>query len=272
MTPFLAAYFTLLVFVFGACVGSFLNVCIYRIPNEESVVRPRSRCPTCRTMIRWYDNIPLMSWIVLRGKCRACGVAISPRYYLVELLTGLLFLLLWNRYGADPLTPVLMLAVSGLILGTFVDFDHMILPDRVTIGGMIVGVPLSALVPSLHGQATWLGGLIASVGGLCIGFGLLWSVALIGEWVFKKDAMGFGDVKLMGAVGAFFGWKAVLFTVLASSLFGSVVGVALIAFGGKRWQSRIPYGPYIALAAVVWMLGGDGLWDAYVGWLSGSWR
>lgn len=276
MTPFLATYLTLLAFFFGACVGSFLNVCIWRIPREESVVAPRSHCPNCNKMIAWFDNIPLVSYIALKAKCRNCGVGISPRYFLVELLTAVLFLAVWNKYGfraVQPnyeLIPVYWLVVSGLILGTFVDFEHMILPDRVTIGGMILGVALSIVVPSLHGVHHIWPSLKLSLLGLVAGFGSLYLVGEIGRWIFKKDAMGFGDVKLMGAIGAFFGWPAVFFTIMVSSVLGSLVGIYFIVAKKYEWQSRIPYGPYIALACLIWMLGGREMWIGYWAWLSGA--
>jgi leader peptidase (prepilin peptidase)/N-methyltransferase len=276
-------YLASLSFAWGACVGSFLNVCIYRIPLEQSVVTPRSHCPGCGQPIAWYDNIPLVSYIVLRARCRACGIRIIPRYVLVELLTAVLFLLVWFRFGVTPgmvapaqaltcfaLVLIHWLVVSGLVLGTFVDFEHLILPDRVTIGGMIAGVALSALVPALHGGASLWEGLRPSLVGLAVGFGLLWGVALLGRLAFRKEAMGFGDVKLMGAIGAFFGWQAVLFTIMVASLGGSIIGVSLIALRRKELQSRIPFGPYLALAAVLWFLWGAGWWNAYVGWLTGQ--
>ena len=274
----LYAFLTLLAIAWGACIGSFLNVCICRIPEELSVITPASRCPACKTPIRWFQNIPVFSFLFLRGKCAACGVRIPPRYAVVELLTALLFLLAWLKFdsGGGPrpfglvpasdilLVPVFWLVVSGLVLGTFVDFDHMIIPDRVTWGGMICGLLASAAVPALHGETAVLPSLLKSVIGAAAGFGLLWSVAMLGEFVFKKEAMGFGDVKLMGAIGAFFGWRAVLFTVMASSFAGTLVGITLIANRRKELQSRIPYGPYLALAALLWMLWGDAWWDAYL--------
>lgn len=358
MTPFWATYFTLLAVFFGACVGSFLNVCIYRIPLGQSVVAPRSHCPNCKKLIAWYDNIPLFSYLILRAKCRNCGIGITPRYFLVELMTAVLFLMVWNRYGytaAHPqyvLIPIYWLVISGLILGTFVDFEHMILPDRVTIGGMIIGLALSGLAPILQNASSVGQGLLRSAIGLVVGFGSLFAVAEIGKlafgrkritfdqqtdvrfearekegpvlhvgdeeptpwdelfwrasdrwhfecataslgekswtdvtatlnekglkigsetwpveavpqftarivaYTFPREAMGFGDVKLMGAIGAFFGWMAVPFTIMLSSVIGSLVGIVFILMRKYEWQSRIPYGPYIALACLVWMLGG----------------
>lgn len=263
-------YFSVIIFFFGACWGSFLNVCIYRIPMELSVVHPPSHCFACKNRIAWYDNIPIVSWLVLRGRCRKCSARISPRYMLVELLVAILFLLVWYYYRVDPRTPVFWIMICGLVLGTFVDFDHMWIPDRVTWGGILAGLGLSALVPSLHGMETPLRGFLASASGAAIGFGLLWAVAGIGKMIFRKDAMGFGDVKLLGAIGAFLGWQAVLFTVMASSFLGSIIGVSLIVSGNKEWQSRIPFGPYLSLGALVWILWGSAWWQAYVNWVAGA--
>ena len=276
-------YFGGLVFCFGACMGSFLNVCIYRIPREESVISPGSHCPHCNHPIAWYDNIPLVGYLMLRARCRYCGGRISPRYLIVEMLIAVLFVLVWLKLGAADtpvrplalapvfnlwLVPIYWLAVFGLALGTFVDFEHMIIPDRVTLGGIAIGIALSMLVPSLHPpQTTFYGGLGAAFIGALTGSGLLWGVALLGKLIFKKDAMGLGDVKLLGAIGAFFGWVSVLFTVAVSSFFGATVGLSLVWSGKKEMQSRIPYGPYLALAALIWMLWGPTLWHAYVHWL-----
>jgi leader peptidase (prepilin peptidase)/N-methyltransferase len=268
--PLLMAYLTVMAFVGGACIGSFLNVCIHRIPREESIVHPRSRCPACGHPITWRDNIPLVSYFLLKTRCRHCGAAISPRYFVVELLTAFLFLAVWNHYGLDARTPVYLLMVSGLILGTFVDLDHMIIPDRVSLGGMAAGLLCSGLVPDLHGQAdAWLGVRDAAVG-LAAGSGILLLVAWLGRRLLKKDAMGLGDVKLLGAIGAFLGWPGVLFTVMLSSLVGSAAGVGMILGGHREWQSRIPYGPYLALGAVTWVLGGHAWWDRYVQWITGG--
>ncbi len=274
---FLIASFSTL---FGACVGSFLNVCIYRIPRDESVVTPRSHCPHCNTSIPWYLNIPVFSWLCLRGKCATCKGPISFRYTLVELLTALLFLVVFLKW-ADPATlampfllhpgmiPVYWLFLSGLVLGTFVDFEHFIIPDSVTIGGMAAGMILSGLVPSMHGTDLWWLGLLRAGVGLATGFGLLLAVAWIGELIFKKEAMGFGDVKLMGAIGAFLGWQAVLFTLFAASLLGSVCGLLMIACGGVKLRSRIPFGPYLAAGAMVWLFWGPAILAAYINLMRG---
>lgn len=264
LTPAGDIYFLVVSFIFGACWGSFLNVCIYRIPREESVIHPGSHCPHCNTPIKACHNIPIVTWLMLRGKCRYCGAPIRPRYILVEALTGFLFAWVYYLYGFSFLTLCYWLVTFGLLLGTFIDFEYMIIPDRVSWGGMILGLFLSPLVPELHGAQTALEGFKSSALGAAVGFGLLYGVMVFGTWIFKKDAMGFGDVKLMGAIGAFMGWEAVLFTLMVSSLIGSVVGISLIIKFGREWQSRIPYGPYIAMAAMIWLLGGYTWWAAYL--------
>jgi leader peptidase (prepilin peptidase)/N-methyltransferase len=263
--------------VLGACIGSFLNVCIWRIPRDESVVTPRSHCPACNRLIPWYLNIPVISWVMLRGRCRWCREPISARYIGVELLTAALFCVVFLQYafetpllGMVPLTdaaliPIYWIFLAALVCGTFVDFDHMILPDSVTIGGMIAGPIFSTLVPEMHhGQTVWYQGLLASGIGEIAGFGLLFLVAVLGEKVFKKEAMGFGDVKLMGAVGAFLGWQAVLFVLIAGSLVGSVVGVTLILLKKTELQGRIPFGPYLSLGALIWVFWGQRILDGYI--------
>lgn len=267
---------------FGACIGSFLNVCIYRIPREESVIHPRSHCPQCQGQIPWFLNIPVLSYLLLRGRCRDCGHPIAFRYPLVESLTALLFVLIWLQalpfeaarpLGLRPLesfalVPVFWLFAGGLMLGTFVDFDHMIIPDRVTLGGIVAGLALSAALPVMHSATVWHQGLLRAAIGMATGWGILWGVGVLGRLIFRKEAMGFGDVKLMGAIGAFLGWRAVLFTLVASSLLGSIAGVALMVGKQRQLQSRIPFGPYLALAALIWHFWGIRLWDAYFALLS----
>jgi leader peptidase (prepilin peptidase) / N-methyltransferase len=262
------AYWTFSAFVFfaGLCVGSFLNVCIWRIPRDESIVWPGSHCPACNHAIAPWDNVPLLSWLVLNGRCRHCKAPISPRYFLVELLVGALFAALWIVHGWSPLAPVYALFAAALVLATFIDFDHLILPDRVTIGGMLLGPLLSLALPSLHGQTERLSALLHSLGGLALGYGLLWSVAAVARLALKREAMGMGDLKLFGAIGACLGWQAVLFCIFVSSLSGTLLGAALVAARKKSLQSRIPYGPHIALAAILWMLCGPACVDAYLAW------
>lgn len=301
---FIDWYFTGVSFLFGACWGSFLNVCIYRIPAELSVVKPRSRCPKCMTNLAWKDNIPIVGWIFLRGKCRYCKESISARYPSIELLAAVLFAWIYLTYpifGVDGSFDFRAVAYGlltfGLLLGSFVDIDELWIPDRVSIGGMIVGPILSFLIPAMHGahdgmlfksicslidpvldfvlkfmpsMESNLLALIQSLLGLCIGFGSLWLVGKIGTFLLKKDAMGFGDVKLMGTLGAFLGWQSIIFIVFVSSLLGTVIGVTLIAIGNKDLQSKIPFGPYIALAGIIWFLGGNALWETYVSWIQGA--
>ena len=267
---FIDWYFTAIVFMFGACWGSFLNVCIYRIPAELSVVKPRSRCPNCKTNLSWRDNIPIFGWIFLGGKCRYCKEPISFRYPFVEVLTAILFTLIWLRFPYDLVLMPYALLTFGLLLGAFVDIDEMWIPDRCTIGGMIVGPIFSFLIPSMHGVEGHMAGLLQSLFGMAFGFGLFWGIAIFGRLMLKKDAMGFGDVKLMGALGAFLGLESIIFITFVSSLFGAVIGIALIAIGKRDAQGKIPFGPYISLAAILWMLAGSDWWRIYVSWMTGA--
>ena len=208
--------------------------------------------------------------LVLNARCRHCGTHISARYFIVELLTAVLFSLVWLKYGLSLLTPVYGLLVFGLILGSFIDCDHLIIPDRVTFGAWIAGLLFSPLLPELHGQLTAWAGFQAAVIGLAVGGGLLLAVSVIGRLIFRKDAMGLGDVKLLGGLGALLGWQAVLFIIVAASFFGSFVGIYLIIKRGRRWRSRIPFGPYLAGAAMLWILGGKELTLIYLRWLAGG--
>lgn len=274
-------------FAIGACIASFLNVCIWRLPRNESVVKPASHCPNCNAPIRWYQNIPVLSYLALGGKCANCRKPISMRYAVVELTGGVLFLTAYLQWampaafgdlpvaGLHPLlsfwcVPVYWLVFAGLILGSFIDLEHFYLPDRVTIGGMILGVPASVLVPELQLERTPLDALVWSAAGLAFGFFFLWGMGWMFSKLFKKDALGFGDVKLMGAVGAFFGPTAVLFVLIVSSIVGSVVGIALILRGRARLGgfTAVPYGPFIAVATLIWMFWGPYLVSRYIALLS----
>ncbi len=219
-------FFPALCLVLGACVGSFLNVCIYRLPKGESVVTPRSHCG-CGRPIAWYDNLPVISWVLLRGKARCCGRPFSVRYALIELFTALLFMACWMLF--PPGKAVAGMALCSLLVGaTFIDLDHMIIPDGFTIGGTVAGVLLSLVLPALHSQsheifmiASLRSGLDAVIG-LLVGSGLVLWIALLAEAVLKKEAMGFGDVKFLGAIGAFVGWKGAVFAIFGGAMLGCV--------------------------------------------------
>lgn len=237
--------YSVFVFVFGACIGSFLNVVIYRIPAGGSVVFPGSRC-ACGEPIRWHDNVPILSWALLRARARCCGRAISVRYPVVEALTGALFVAVWWRF--DPLhATVFSLYASGLVALSFIDFDTMEIPDRFSIGGFLIGIGLSLAIPSLHLSdpsgvyaVDAMRGLFVGLQGAFIGSGLILWVALVAEVVLRKEAMGFGDVKLMGAIGAFCGWEGAVFSLFGGALLGTVF---IIPFAVRRFfqgESRLP--------------------------------
>ena len=268
-------------FGLGACIASFLNVVIWRVPRGESIVSPPSHCPKCNAPIKWYQNIPILSWLALRGKCANCRAPISPRYILIETLGGVLFLAAFVKLNpVEPFfwTPMLLMLlvawiwISLMIVGSFIDFDLKLLPDFVTVGGMILGL-VAALVKSLLAgllveSVSWkcLAPLIWSVAGLVFGFGLLWLIRFLGSKAFKREAMGLGDVFLMGAVGALFGPVAVLVTLILSSVFGSVVGLSMVALSKTKFGKfvEIPYGPYICMGCLAWMFYGPELVNWYL--------
>jgi leader peptidase (prepilin peptidase)/N-methyltransferase len=253
-------FFPAMAFVFGACVGSFLNVCIYRIPAGQSIVTPGSHC-ACGAPIRWYDNLPVLSWIILRGRARCCGRPFSIRYPSVELLTALLFTTCWCSF---PPAKALcgMLLCSALIAATFIDLDHMIIPDAFTLGLGVAGVVLSCALPALHGRQHELiviAGVrsgIDSLTGLLVGSGLVLWIALLAETVLKREAMGFGDVKFVGAIGAFVGWQGAVFSVFGGAVIGTLwFALALLWHGlfGRSPTSKDPAQPIVPTepAAVV---------------------
>ena len=350
---FLTYFFAAVYFIFGSMIGSFLNVCIHRMPLEQSLIHPPSHCPKCSYSIPWYLNIPLLGWLRLRGRCGNCAEPISIRYPAVELLTGIAFLAAWLSVRPDALhATALCLLLAGFIAATFIDFDHQIIPDEITIGGMAAGVIFSVAAPQLHETASRTEALGKSLIGLAVGFGMIYLVvragkvafgkqtfsvederlifteeALVfsdgdmpydeifyrksdtitlhagqvelvdhcffdvdvalsmdkltiggetfdpgqvrhmevatGEVIIPREAMGFGDVKFMGAIGAFLGWPATVFSLMASAIIGSAVGVTMMVLKKDEWAGRLPYGPYIALAAVIWIFGGNELWEAW---------
>jgi len=256
-------------FVMGAIVGSFLNVCIYRIPAEKSIVTPGSTC-ACGQPIKWHDNLPIISWLILRGKARCCDQSISVRYPFVEALTGALFLLSWLAH--PPASSLcMMLFASMLICGSFIDLDHMEIPNRFTIGLAAIGFALSGLVPQLHGFAPGdyafpnLNSLFNSLLGILVGSATLLWIGLLAEVVLRKEAMGFGDVKLLGGIGAFLGWQGAIFSIFGGAFLGCLALMVLTPIGKLRSKKRdaaaeeligrrVPYGPMLSGGALLYAL------------------
>lgn len=349
--------FTLL----GLLVGSFLNVVIHRMPLGQSVVRPPSHCPKCQYQIPIWLNLPIISWLYLRGRCAHCQAPISPRYLAVEALTGLAFFGTWLTWGRDHPGEAFALCVlwSGLIAATGIDLEHYIIPDEITLGGIAVGFLLSGFIPILQGVSTSVAAVKSSAVGMVVGGGMIYGVVRLGKLLFgrlrvqlspstrivfhesglllpgenisygelfyrpgdavvchgsrvelstrsyldqqvrlellrkppllrigsqrlnaedepwmavvtdqvilPREAMGLGDVKLMAAMGAFLGWQATVFSLMGSALLGSVVGLTLIAVGKRQWQSRLPYGPFIAVAGAIWVMGGHRWMEIWLG-------
>jgi len=255
---------TAFVFIFGLIVGSFLNVCIVRLPGGRSVVNPPSHCPRCRERIKFYDNIPLISFLILRGRCRSCGERISWRYPFVELLNGLLYVWILREFWLSGEMLLVMAFCSSLIVITFVDFDHQIIPDVITVPGMLVGLTLAPFFMSalraplpfnldhlLPHAGTYLTGFLNSVIGLILGAAPLLAIGWIWEKLRHIEAMGGGDIKLMGMVGSFLGWKGALLTIMLGALTGSLIGITLIMLRRQRMDKVIPFGPFLALGALV---------------------
>lgn len=238
--------------VVGACVGSFLNVCVYRWPEGLSVVSPPSRCPVCETPIRWRDNIPILGWLLLRGRCRECGTRISAQYPLIELTTASLWLAAAVRHGFTWQTLSSAVFFTLLLGIALTDARTYIIPDEFTLGGLVIGLLLS-LAP---------GGIepLQSLLGAAVGFGLLWLVAVVGEWVFKKEAMGGGDIKMMAMVGAFVGIPGVLLTIFLGALFGSLIFGPISLKTGKL----VPFGIFLALGAGIAEPWGAAIVDWYL--------
>jgi leader peptidase (prepilin peptidase)/N-methyltransferase len=241
---------------FGALFGSFLNVCILRLPAGESVVSPPSRCPRCGKGVTWYDNIPVLSWVLLRGRCRHCGEPISVQYPLVELATAGIWA--WAAWRHGPSLEALRGAIFGtILLGiAMTDAREYIIPDEFTWGGLAIGL--------LFSLAGGLPGLAQAVLGAALGFGLLWMVGMVGTWALKQDAMGGGDIKMMAMVGAFLGWKGVLLTTFLGALLGSLVFVPLALAGQKK---LVPFGIFLALGAAAAYVAGPAMYAWYAGYL-----
>ncbi|HMK56775.1 MAG TPA: prepilin peptidase [Dissulfurispiraceae bacterium] len=244
--------------VFGLVIGSFLNVCIYRLPRELSIVNPPSSCPNCKTPIKPWDNIPVISYILLAGKCRKCSQKISLRYPSVELLNGLLYAAAAYQFGWGWHLPLICALISSMILITFIDLDFQIIPDAITLPGMIIGLASSHFIMPDPFSMNALLGFTASVIGLLAGGVSFYLIALL-----SRGGMGGGDVKMMAMLGSFLGWKGVFLTTLLGSLLGSLIGIALIVFKGKGRKTKVPFGPFLALGSLVALFFGRIILDWY---------
>jgi len=237
-------------FLFGACIGSFLNVCIYRLPLSKSLVHPRSSCPNCGQLIRAYDNIPLMSYLLLLGKCRNCGAAISLRYPVVELLSGLFAVCIWLQFGFTLEALIYFAFIASLLVITFIDIDHRIIPDVITLPGIVVFLVASLALPSLRFKDAALGVLV--------GGGSLFLVAWGYHLLTRKDGMGGGDIKLLAMIGAVLGWQGVVFTIFFASLFGTFSGLLLMLQAKQgNMKLAIPFGPFLAIGSIAYLFFGS---------------
>ncbi len=256
-----------IVFLLGAIVGSFLNVCIFRLPEGESVVFPASHCRFCRKPISWADNIPVISFLLLKGKCRQCGQKISWQYFWVELFTAGLAVLFYFHFGLNPRGVVYFVLALALLVETVIDWRLQIIPDAITLPGILLGLLASFFFPALHGQTSGFGSLFWSLAGMLAGGGILYLSGTLAEWVLKKEAMGGGDVKLLAMIGSVIGWQGVLWVVFVSSFLGSAVGLALRF---SRGDERIPFGPYPAPAATLYLFFGTQTIQAYARFIGGT--
>ncbi len=238
-------------FIFGICIGSFLNVCIFRLPAGKSIVNPPSSCPECGTAIRFYDNLPVLSYFILRGRCRHCHTPIAFRYVLVELLGGLMALCVYLRFGPGSEGIVYYAFIAALIVIMFIDIDHRIIPDVISLPGIVLGFAASFLLPSL----SWTDSLL----GLLAGGGSLYAVAWGYELITGKEGMGGGDIKLLAMIGAFIGWKGVLLTIFMGSAIGTLVGLTDMVAKKKNMKMRIPFGPFLAIGAIIHLFWGNKL-------------
>ena len=259
--------------IFGLIIGSFLNACIYRIPLKKSLIHPPSSCPQCGKPIRFYDNIPVLSYLFLLGKCRACHAPIPIRYPIVELIVGLLSLALFMRYGLSPMYFFSFLFVAALVTISFIDLQHKIIPDVISLPGILLGVIVS-IIP--FSQVSWLGAIVStrpfsdvswldSLIGAIGGGGFLFLVAVIFERITGKEGMGGGDVKLLAMIGAWMGWRSLPLSILLASLSGIIIGGGALFLSGKGYRVRIPFGPFLSLGALIYFFYGTELVTWYLG-------
>jgi len=240
-----------LVFVFGICIGSFLNVCIYRLPESKSIVHPRSMCPSCGTLIRFYDNIPIFSYLALRGKCRHCEARISFRYPVVEFISGIFAVGVFLKYGMGLEALIYYTFIATLLVITFIDIDHQIIPDVITLPGIPIFFAASFALPKIT--------LVESILGILIGGGSLFLVAWLYHLLTRKEGMGGGDIKLLAMMGAIVGWKGVLFTIFVASAIGTLAGMLIIIKSGKTMKLAVPFGPFLAIGGIAYILIGPQL-------------
>jgi leader peptidase (prepilin peptidase)/N-methyltransferase len=249
----------LVAFIFGACIGSFLNVCIYRIPAGLSIVHPGSSCPNCKTMIPFYDNIPILSYLLLKGKCRHCNIPISLRYPFVELLGGLSALACIVAFGPTMHAFVIFIFITTLIVVTFIDVDHRIIPDIITLPGIPIFFLFALAIPTVTWQESTIG--------ILAGGGSLLAVAWLYHLITGREGMGGGDIKLLAMIGAMLGWKGILFTIFAASAIGTVVGLLTMIKSSKGMRLAIPFGPFLAMGAIVYVFFGEAIIYWYVNFL-----
>ena len=270
------------IFIVGACVGSFLNVVIYRVPNEQSIIFPNSSCPNCKSAIKPYDNLPLLSWLILRGKCRNCKNPISPRYPAVELLTALLFVLVYRCIGFDWFLPVCLIFTATMVALIFIDAENMILPDVINYPLLIFALLVRILFPIfasaeyftdikifpltyLQDYPVWLVSLFGAVLGGLVGGGSLWLVGELWKRLRGVDAMGLGDVKMMFAVGALLGWRLTLLSIFLGAFSGAIIGIFLISRQkDKDMQTEIPFGIFLGIGSIIALLFGEPLIKWYL--------
>ena len=244
------------VFFLGIIIGSFLTVCVHRLPRERSIVAPRSACPECHQPIRWYDNVPLLSFILLRGCCRNCQASISPRYPIIELTNGVGYVLVFEYFGWGWPAVIYAVFFSALLTITWIDWDHFLIPDVITLPGIVVGLLAASFVLPV--------GFVNSLIGILVGGGVLLLMAWISPYLFGKEGLGGGDIKLLAMVGAFLGWPYALGTLMIASVAGSIVGISLMALKLLKKGQYIPFGPYLALGAVVSLFWGPPMLAWYV--------
>jgi leader peptidase (prepilin peptidase)/N-methyltransferase len=236
------------VFIFGLCIGSFLNVCIYRLPESKSIVRPRSMCPSCGALIRFYDNIPVLSYIVLRGKCRHCSAPIALRYPIVELISGVFALGVYLKFGIRLEALIYYAFIAALLVITFIDIDHQIIPDVVTLPGIPIFFAAGFALPRMT--------LAESLLGILVGGGSLFLVAWLYHLLTKKEGMGGGDIKLLAMIGAVIGWKGVLFTIFLASAVGTLAGLLVMLKTRKSMKLAVPFGPFLAIGGITYLFFG----------------